>query len=217
MHYLLTLLATIMALTFNSIEPKPIKINKILLGKIGGKILNGIKFSEKDDPEIVTRSNNKTKLEASALVNKVNTHIKASSGGYSGSVHDGKLGASGVAKASIDMKLHKGRRINVKVQLPSGKAHAGPVGASVDLSAKVEGGLSKDKKDFTAGIEGPKAAVKLGPVKVSLDTGLGVKVYTNEKKKVGGEVSTPVGSFGGVKTGCSLRVCVFACVVVKVC
>ena len=66
-------------------------------------------------------------------------------------------------------------------------------------------------------IAGPKAGVNLGPVKLSVDTGLGVKVFTNDKKKVGGEVNTPVGSFGGVKNGCTLRVCLFVCFNVNVC
>ena len=80
------------------------------------------------------------------------------SGGYKGTIQDGHFSASGVAKASVNMKLNKGQGIDVKIQLPKGQARAGPVQAHADLSASVQGGLSKDGKDFKAGLEGSSFA-----------------------------------------------------------
>merc|ERR1712179_594316 len=128
------------------------------------------------NPNFTNIKNLPEKSESKKLptfVDKGNTSIKVSSGGYTGSIQKGEFKASGVAKAEIDMNLNKGKGVNVNIQLPSGKAQAGPVAANADLSTSLHGGIKTDGKNFeslAAGISGPKASVQAGPVSVGIQS-----------------------------------------------
>ena len=141
------------------------------------------------------------------------SRISASSGGFKGEAHSGFDGASGVVKAAINMKLDKKKGVDVKISLPSGKAHVGAFGVSTDLSTNIEAKLKN--KGIKVGIDGPSASVKLGPVGLSIGVGLGIEASGNSKE-IGAVAETPVGNFG-FKVSCITKICIFVCVSIKVC
>ena len=180
---------------------------------IGKEISGSIDLTDGWKPKKVKDKVEVKEFKSSAKVDKVNTKISASSGGISGVAQSGLNGASGVAQAAINMKLDKKKGVSVKISLPSGKAHAGAVGVSADLSTSIDARLKN--KGIKAGIDGPQAAVKLGPVGISIGVGVGIDA-SGSSKEVGAVVDTPVGNFG-VKAGCLTKICIFACITIKVC
>ena len=91
---------------------------------------------------------------------------------------------------------------------------AGPIRGSLSsdtsihlADTKVEANLAKNKISGSLG----------GVVGASFASGAGINIGLDEEKRnIGTQITTPVGSFGG-HVGCTTEVCLFACVSLTVC
>ena len=152
-------------------------------------------------------------FKAFAKVDNINSRISASSGGFKGVAHSGLIGGKVVAQAAIDMKLDKKKGVSAKISLPSIKGHAGIFGFSANLSTNIYARLKNN--GIKVGIYGPSAKVKVGPFEISSGVELGIDASASSKE-IGVIAAIPIGDFG-VKVSCISKICIVACVSIKVC
>ena len=94
------------------------------------------------------------------------------------------------------------------------RAGAGPIEGSLSSDTSVHFANTKVEANlFKAEVAGNLGGI----VGASYASGAGINIGLDEEKRnVGTDITTPVGSFGG-HVGCVTEVCLFVCVNVRVC
>lgn len=157
------------------------------------------------------------KMRSDVHVDRIYNELSAISKGYRGRAKTGNTDVSGIVQPLINMTMDKMKGVNANVGLMSAKAKSGKVGIRAKVGASLDARFKNKGRGLKVGIEGPNAGISLGKkVRVDIGTGFGVDLTTDIRREIGARLDTPIGSFG-FKAGCSSRVCLIACVTVKLC